>query len=43
MRSIPVAAQMYTLREESQKDFAGTLKKWQSLGLMVLNLLVMEL
>lgn len=27
MKNIPVAVQMYTLREESEKDFAGTLKK----------------
>lgn len=32
MRNIPVAVQMYTLREESEKDFAGTLKKVAALG-----------
>jgi len=32
MKSIPVAVQMYTLREESEKDFAGTLKKVAELG-----------
>jgi sugar phosphate isomerase/epimerase len=32
MRKIPVAVQMYTLREESQQDFAGTLKKVAELG-----------
>ncbi|MEH7503987.1 sugar phosphate isomerase/epimerase [Neobacillus drentensis] len=32
MRNIPVAVQMYTLREESEKDFAGTLKKVAELG-----------
>jgi sugar phosphate isomerase/epimerase len=32
MRKIPVAVQMFTLREESQKDFAGTLKKVAELG-----------
>jgi len=32
MRSIPVALQMFTLREESAKDFAGTLKKVAELG-----------
>lgn len=32
MKTIPVAVQMYTLREESQKDFAGTLKKVAELG-----------
>ncbi|TDL67599.1 sugar phosphate isomerase/epimerase [Rhodococcus qingshengii] len=32
MTSIPVAVQMYTLREESEKDFAGTLKKVAELG-----------
>ncbi|MDR7238205.1 sugar phosphate isomerase/epimerase family protein [Neobacillus drentensis] len=32
MRNIPVAVQMYTLREESEKDFVGTLKKVAELG-----------
>ncbi|RLQ93820.1 sugar phosphate isomerase/epimerase family protein [Falsibacillus albus] len=32
MKNIPVAVQMYTLREESEKDFAGTLKKVAELG-----------
>ncbi|WP_332633542.1 sugar phosphate isomerase/epimerase family protein [Halalkalibacter flavus] len=32
MKGIPVAVQMFTLREESQKDFAGTLKKVAELG-----------
>jgi sugar phosphate isomerase/epimerase len=32
MTSIPVAVQMYTLREESEKDFPGTLKKVAELG-----------
>jgi sugar phosphate isomerase/epimerase len=32
MASIPVAVQMYTLRNESEKDFAGTLKKVAELG-----------
>ncbi|MFF2449517.1 sugar phosphate isomerase/epimerase family protein [Neobacillus sp. NPDC058068] len=32
MTKIPVAVQMYTLREESEKDFAGTLKKVAELG-----------
>ncbi|PLS03216.1 sugar phosphate isomerase/epimerase family protein [Neobacillus cucumis] len=32
MRNIPVAVQMFTLREESAKDFAGTLKKVAELG-----------
>jgi len=32
MTRIPVAVQMFTLREESQKDFAGTLKKVAALG-----------
>jgi sugar phosphate isomerase/epimerase len=32
MRNIPIAVQMYTLREESDKDFAGTLKKVSELG-----------
>ncbi|PFO00907.1 xylose isomerase [Bacillus sp. AFS076308] len=32
MRKIPVAVQMFTLREESAKDFAGTLKKVAELG-----------
>ncbi|WHZ03941.1 sugar phosphate isomerase/epimerase [Neobacillus sp. YX16] len=32
MTSIPVAVQMYTLREESEKDFAGTLKKVAEIG-----------
>ncbi|MED4225236.1 sugar phosphate isomerase/epimerase [Neobacillus cucumis] len=32
MRNIPVALQMFTLREESAKDFAGTLKKVAELG-----------
>lgn len=32
MRKIPVAVQMYTLREESEKDFAGTLNKVAELG-----------
>lgn len=41
MTSIPVAVQMYTLREESEKDFAGTLKKWLKLDFKGLNLLDM--
>ncbi|SDZ64732.1 Sugar phosphate isomerase/epimerase [Evansella caseinilytica] len=32
MTRIPVAVQMYTLREEAQQDFAGTLKKVAALG-----------
>ncbi|RSK26185.1 sugar phosphate isomerase/epimerase [Bacillus sp. HMF5848] len=32
MMSIPVAVQMYTLREESAQDFVGTLKKVADLG-----------
>jgi sugar phosphate isomerase/epimerase len=32
MTYIPVAVQMYTLRDESDKDFAGTLKKVAELG-----------
>ncbi|MGF6952105.1 sugar phosphate isomerase/epimerase [Neobacillus sp. B4I6] len=32
MIKIPVAVQMYTLREESAQDFAGTLKKVAELG-----------
>jgi sugar phosphate isomerase/epimerase len=32
MTRIPIAVQMYTLREESEKDFAGTLKKVAELG-----------
>ena len=32
MTSLPIAVQMYTLREESEKDFAGTLKKVAELG-----------
>lgn len=32
MKQIPVALQMYTLREESALDFAGTLKKVAELG-----------
>lgn len=32
MRKIPVAIQMYTLRDESEKDFFGTLKKVAELG-----------
>ncbi|MEH7304816.1 sugar phosphate isomerase/epimerase family protein [Neobacillus drentensis] len=32
MARIPIAVQMYTLREESAKDFAGTLKKVAELG-----------
>ncbi|MEH7747409.1 sugar phosphate isomerase/epimerase [Neobacillus drentensis] len=31
-KNIPVAVQMYTLREESEKDFVGTLKKVAELG-----------
>ncbi|WP_144554290.1 sugar phosphate isomerase/epimerase [Bacillus sp. X1(2014)] len=31
-KNIPVAVQMYSLREESEKDFAGTLKKVAELG-----------
>lgn len=30
--TIPIAVQMYTLREESEKDFVGTLKKVAELG-----------
>ncbi|WP_442598819.1 sugar phosphate isomerase/epimerase family protein [Neobacillus sp. D3-1R] len=32
MKKIPIAVQMYTLREESEKDFPGTLKKVSELG-----------
>lgn len=32
MTKIPVAVQMFTLREETEKDFAGTLKKVAELG-----------
>lgn len=32
MTNIPIAVQMYTLREESEKDFAGTLKRVAELG-----------
>ncbi|MFA9457965.1 sugar phosphate isomerase/epimerase family protein [Halalkalibacter sp. AB-rgal2] len=32
MRTIPVAVQLFTLREECEKDFAGTLKKVAELG-----------
>jgi sugar phosphate isomerase/epimerase len=32
LKNIPVAVQMYTLREESEKDFVGTLKKVAELG-----------
>jgi sugar phosphate isomerase/epimerase len=32
MKNIPVAVQMFTLREECEKDFAGTLKKVADLG-----------
>lgn len=32
MTKIPVALQMYTLRNETEKDFAGTLKKVAELG-----------
>lgn len=32
MKTIPVAVQMFTLREESEKDFAGTLRKVADLG-----------
>ncbi|MGM0924296.1 MAG: sugar phosphate isomerase/epimerase family protein [Bacillota bacterium] len=32
MNNIPVALQMFTLREESSKDFTGTLKKVAELG-----------
>jgi sugar phosphate isomerase/epimerase len=32
LTNIPVALQMYTLREESEKDFAGTLRKVKELG-----------
>ncbi|MEH6992466.1 sugar phosphate isomerase/epimerase [Neobacillus drentensis] len=32
MTYIPVAVQMYTLRDESEKDFAGTLKRVAELG-----------
>ena len=32
MKTIPVALQMFTLREESSKDFTGTLKKVAELG-----------
>jgi sugar phosphate isomerase/epimerase len=32
MSQIPVAVQMYTLREETEKDFAATLKKVAELG-----------
>ncbi|MBM7570812.1 sugar phosphate isomerase/epimerase family protein [Aquibacillus albus] len=32
MKQIPVAVQMFTLREEAEKDFAGTLKKVAEIG-----------
>lgn len=32
MNNIPVAVQLFTLREETEKDFAGTLKKVAELG-----------
>lgn len=32
MKNIPIALQLYTLREECEKDFAGTLKKVAALG-----------
>jgi sugar phosphate isomerase/epimerase len=32
MTNIPIAVQMYTLREEAEQDFAGTLKKVAELG-----------
>ncbi|MFS0779443.1 sugar phosphate isomerase/epimerase [Neobacillus sp. 3P2-tot-E-2] len=32
MKNIPIAVQMFTLREESAQDFAGTLKKVAELG-----------
>ncbi|MGJ9385901.1 sugar phosphate isomerase/epimerase family protein [Salipaludibacillus sp. CF4.18] len=32
MKTIPVAVQMFTLREESERDFAGTLRKIADLG-----------
>ncbi|WP_062048312.1 sugar phosphate isomerase/epimerase [Bacillus sp. JCM 19034] len=32
MKTIPVAVQLFTLREECEKDFAGTLKKVADLG-----------
>jgi sugar phosphate isomerase/epimerase len=32
MAKIPIAVQMYTLREEADRDFAGTLKKVAELG-----------
>ncbi|MDP4085934.1 MAG: sugar phosphate isomerase/epimerase [Bacillota bacterium] len=32
MKRIPIALQMYTLRQESEHDFAGTLKKVAELG-----------
>ncbi|WP_186578980.1 sugar phosphate isomerase/epimerase family protein [Aquibacillus kalidii] len=32
MKRIPIAVQMFTLREEAEKDFAGTLKKVAELG-----------
>jgi sugar phosphate isomerase/epimerase len=30
--SIPIALQLYTLREETQKDFTGTLEKVAEIG-----------
>lgn len=32
MNNIPIAVQLFTLREETEKDFAGTLKKVAELG-----------
>ena len=32
MGSIPIALQMYSLRDESEKDFIGTLKKVANMG-----------
>ncbi|GGC96986.1 sugar phosphate isomerase [Thalassobacillus devorans] len=32
MKHIPVAVQMYTLRNESERDFSGTLKRVEELG-----------
>jgi sugar phosphate isomerase/epimerase len=32
LKNIPIAIQMYTLRDESERDFAGTLRKVKDLG-----------
>ena len=32
MKTLPVAVQVYSVREDAEKDFAGTMKKIKEIG-----------